>query len=197
MGDNKKLEEMTEKEILRKQFELLAEASKSDYDNLPSLTQAMIVIYDRLAMQFNNIPCEKSIKPGDIGKKARRINEQLSEGKMSVNQARKEYGLKPIEGGDIIAKIQPDSNNEPIEIKGPKRDWFNLYESGIEIQNENIVKNVINLLLESGLNYLEMNRVLRDADGALRHKTFSTVLGQSNKPNYIPYGHSESDFTKL
>ena len=172
-------------ELLKRHYELLKELE----DNI------LQICAERLELEVKlNQPI---LVEEDKEKKAERISEQLSECKMSINQARKEYGLKPIEGGDIIAKIQPDSNNEPIEIKGPKREWFNLYESGIEIKNENTVKNVINLLLESGLNYLEMNRVLRDADGALRHKTFSTVLGQSNKPNYIPYGHSESDFTKL
>lgn len=179
-----------------KGIEEVSNLIEKHYDLLKKLEESLNQIYAaRLELEVKlNQPI---LVEEDKEKKAERISEQLSEGKMSINQARKEYGLKPIEGGDIIAKIQPDSNNEPIEIKGPKREWFNLYESGIEIENENTVKNVIKLMLESGLNYLEMNRVLRDADGALRHKTFSTVLGQSNKPNYIPYGHSESDFTKL
>lgn len=45
-------------------------------------------------------------------KKAERIYEQLSEGKISINQARKEYGLKPIKDGNIITKVQPDSSKE-------------------------------------------------------------------------------------
>ena len=42
--------------------------------------------------------------------KAEQIGEQLTNGKISLNQARKEYGLKPIEGGDIITRVLPDSN---------------------------------------------------------------------------------------
>lgn len=49
----KEITEMTEKEILRQQFELLAEISKnatSTYGmELPKLTEAMVLVYDRLS----------------------------------------------------------------------------------------------------------------------------------------------------
>lgn len=58
-------------------------------------------------------PCELSIKlvvnlkgineKESDSDKAARICEKISEGKISINQARKEYGLKPIEDGDFTA----------------------------------------------------------------------------------------------
>lgn len=48
----KKITEMTEEEILRQQLELLAETSKNITNTysmeLPKLTEAMVLIYDRL-----------------------------------------------------------------------------------------------------------------------------------------------------
>lgn len=51
-GTEKKLSELTEREILRQQFELLAETSKNTANtygmDLSKLTEAMILLYDRL-----------------------------------------------------------------------------------------------------------------------------------------------------
>lgn len=102
MEVNKKISEMTEREILRKQLELLAEASQGyDAEKSPEYTKAMIEIYDRITVQHNYIPYEKSIKPEPLESTAERIGEQLYQGKISINQARKEFGLPSIKGGDI------------------------------------------------------------------------------------------------
>lgn len=131
-----------------------------------------------------------------VSERIESLQEQFSEGKVSANRVRTEFGLKPIDEGNVLTKVKHESNNEPIEIKRQIDSWHDLKEMGVTTKNEKTVSDIVKLLLESGLTYLEMNRVLRDADGALRHKAFSTVLGQSNKPNYIPYGQSESDFMK-
>lgn len=42
--------------------------------------------------------------------KAERINERLLKGEISINNARSEYGLKPILLVNDVTKAQPDSN---------------------------------------------------------------------------------------
>lgn len=106
MEENKKISEMTEKEILRQQLELLAETSQGyDVENLPEYTKAMIGIYDRMNVQHNYIPYEKSIKPEQQRSKAERMNEQLLEGKRSLNEAREEYGLNPTVDGNVYQMV--------------------------------------------------------------------------------------------
>lgn len=50
MDEKKKnISEMTKEEILRQQLELLAEASvNASYEELQTLTNAMVTVYDRL-----------------------------------------------------------------------------------------------------------------------------------------------------
>jgi len=56
------ISEATGQEILRKQLELLAEASQNvGYEDLQSLTSAMVDVYDRLNTKSNYIPLEKSL----------------------------------------------------------------------------------------------------------------------------------------
>lgn len=50
--------------------------------------------------------------------KAERINERLPKGEISLNQARKEYGLDPISGGDFFAITQSDINRDS-DMKKP------------------------------------------------------------------------------
>ena len=50
-----------------------------------------------------------------IEEKAERINERLSKGKTSINEARKEYELAPIEEGDVRKIVQSDIQQEHFQ----------------------------------------------------------------------------------
>lgn len=68
MEEKKNICEMTEKEILRQQLELLAEASKgSDFEDLPLLTSSMISVYKTL--NTVNLDNDNIQIPVYIGKK--------------------------------------------------------------------------------------------------------------------------------
>lgn len=62
--EEKKIEEMTEKEILRQQLELLAKVSKDTADEiLPQLSESMCQIYsliERLSIFSNYLPKEET-----------------------------------------------------------------------------------------------------------------------------------------
>ena len=53
----------------------------------------------------------KKSKPAISREKAELIYRKVSSGEMTLNEARKEYGLPPIEDGDILlTKVLPDNN---------------------------------------------------------------------------------------
>ena len=50
-----------------------------------------------------------------IEEKAERISERLSKGKTSINEARKEYELAPIEEGNVRIIVQSDIQQEHVQ----------------------------------------------------------------------------------
>lgn len=104
-----------------------------------------------------------------------KINEQVVEEKIDLNEASCERGINTIQGSCFITKIQPGSDKEPVEIIRQKDSWQDMRELGIEIKNESVVCKVVNLLLNSKLSYLDANEALREADRALRHKAFTAT----------------------
>lgn len=85
-----------------------------------------------------------------------------------------EYEELMFKKSGVVSNVS-DSNKEPVEIKRQKDSWQEMRELGIEIKNENVVFDVVNLLLNSKLSYLDANEALREADRALRHKAFTAT----------------------
>lgn len=80
---NKKISEMSEKEILRQQLELLAEMSEEKRIDLIIAADAMT----KIVRTINDMPIEI---------KAEEIQKAIIEGKITINQAREMNGLKPL-----------------------------------------------------------------------------------------------------
>jgi len=71
-----------------------------------------------------------------ISEKCERIGEKLREGKMSINDAREEFGLKPIEGGDIITMLMSGE----LGLKGKKQNTYQTISEFLKRENSEAEK---------------------------------------------------------
>ena len=94
-------------ELIKKHYKLLEELE----GNLAQICNERLELEVKL-----NQPIETA------SEKAERISFNLSKGRMSMNEARAEYGLNPIDGGNVLTVLMP----EMVDIKDKKPNTYQI-----------------------------------------------------------------------
>jgi len=94
-------------ELIKKHYKLLEELE----GNLAQICNERLELEVKL-----NQPIETA------SEKAERISFNLSKGRMSMNEARAEYGLNPIDGGNVLTVLM----SEMVDIKDKKPNTYQI-----------------------------------------------------------------------